>query len=162
MTKRNRNIKNIFIKLQFSTNIMANEVKTPILGNTIDGNIFNRHNDQEKKTLVKKIFFTCMEFIQFKLLCFNLITGACYDFYFFSKYSKNHKGGISIIYTCINYMRGKNETFRLSTHVRLLPLKDKWHDFEFFTKLCEILPKCCKNRSMQTTWNLVPVLQAKK
>ena len=30
MTKRNRNIKNIFIKLQFSTNIMANEVKTPI------------------------------------------------------------------------------------------------------------------------------------
>ena len=30
MTKRNQNIKNIFIKLQFSTNIMANEVKTPI------------------------------------------------------------------------------------------------------------------------------------
>jgi hypothetical protein len=30
MTKRNRHIKNIFIKLQFSTNIMANEVKTPI------------------------------------------------------------------------------------------------------------------------------------
>ena len=30
MTKRNRNIKNIFIKPQFSTNIMANEVKTPI------------------------------------------------------------------------------------------------------------------------------------
>ena len=30
MTKGNRNIKNIFIKLQFSTNIMANEVKTPI------------------------------------------------------------------------------------------------------------------------------------
>jgi hypothetical protein len=30
MTKRNRNIKNISIKLQFSTNIMANEVKTPI------------------------------------------------------------------------------------------------------------------------------------
>jgi hypothetical protein len=29
MTKRNRNIKNIFNKLQFSTNIMANEVKTP-------------------------------------------------------------------------------------------------------------------------------------
>ena len=26
MTKRNRNIKNIFIKLQFSYNIMANEV----------------------------------------------------------------------------------------------------------------------------------------
>ena len=26
----NRNIKNIFIKLQISTNIMANEVKTPI------------------------------------------------------------------------------------------------------------------------------------
>ena len=30
MIKRNRNIKNIFIKLQFSTNIMANEVKKPI------------------------------------------------------------------------------------------------------------------------------------
>ena len=41
--------------------------------NTINGNIFNKHNDQEKKTLVKMIFFTCMEFIQLKLLCFNLI-----------------------------------------------------------------------------------------
>jgi hypothetical protein len=30
MTKRNRNIKNIFIKLQTGTNIMANQVKTPI------------------------------------------------------------------------------------------------------------------------------------
>jgi len=30
MTKRNRNIKNIFIKLQLGTYIMANEVKTPI------------------------------------------------------------------------------------------------------------------------------------
>ena len=30
MTKRNRNIENIFIKLQLGTNIMANEVKTPI------------------------------------------------------------------------------------------------------------------------------------
>ena len=47
--------------------------KYKCLGNTIDGNIFNKHNDQEKKTLVKRIFFTCMEFIQFKLLCFNLI-----------------------------------------------------------------------------------------
>ena len=24
----------------------------------------------------------------------TLTTGACYDFYFFSEYSKNHKGGI--------------------------------------------------------------------
>ena len=47
--------------------------KYKCLGNTIDGHIFNKHNDQEKKTLVKRIFFTCMEFIQFKLLCFNLI-----------------------------------------------------------------------------------------
>ena len=47
--------------------------KYKCLGNTIDGNIFNKHNDQEKKALVKRIFFTCMEFIQFKLLCFNLI-----------------------------------------------------------------------------------------
>ena len=47
--------------------------KYKCLGNTIDGNIFNKHNNQEKKTLVKRIFFTCMEFIQFKLLCFNLI-----------------------------------------------------------------------------------------
>jgi hypothetical protein len=47
--------------------------KFKCLGNTIDGNIFNKHNDQEKKTLVKRIFLTCMEFIQFKLLCFNLI-----------------------------------------------------------------------------------------
>ena len=30
MTKRNRNIKNIFIKLQIGTNIMANQIKTPI------------------------------------------------------------------------------------------------------------------------------------
>ena len=42
--------------------------KYKCLGNTIDGNIFNKHNDQEKKTLVKRICFTCMEFIQFKLL----------------------------------------------------------------------------------------------
>ena len=43
------------------------------MGNIINGNIFNKHNDQEKKTLVKRIFFSCMEFIQFKLLCFYLI-----------------------------------------------------------------------------------------
>ena len=30
MTKRNRNIKNIFIMLQRGTNIIANQVKTPI------------------------------------------------------------------------------------------------------------------------------------
>ncbi len=30
MTKRNRNIKNIFIMLQKGTNIMANQVKIPI------------------------------------------------------------------------------------------------------------------------------------
>jgi hypothetical protein len=30
MTKWNRNIKNIFIKLQMGTNILANQVKTPI------------------------------------------------------------------------------------------------------------------------------------
>jgi hypothetical protein len=30
MTKRNRNIKIIFIMLQMGTNIMANQVKTPI------------------------------------------------------------------------------------------------------------------------------------
>jgi hypothetical protein len=30
MTKRNQNIKNIFIVLQMGTNIMANQVKTPI------------------------------------------------------------------------------------------------------------------------------------
>jgi hypothetical protein len=33
--------------------------KYKCLGNTFDGNIFNKHNDQEKKTLVKRIFFTC-------------------------------------------------------------------------------------------------------
>jgi hypothetical protein len=47
--------------------------KYKCLGNTIDGNIFNKHNDQGKKTLVKRIFFTCMKFIKFNLLCFNLI-----------------------------------------------------------------------------------------
>ena len=47
--------------------------KYKCLGNTIDGNIFNMHNDQGKKTLVKRNFFTCMKFIKFKLLCFNLI-----------------------------------------------------------------------------------------
>ena len=31
--------------------------KYKCLGNTIDGNIFNKHNDQKKKTLVKRIFF---------------------------------------------------------------------------------------------------------
>ena len=30
MTKRNRNIKNVFIILQMGINIMANQVKTPI------------------------------------------------------------------------------------------------------------------------------------
>jgi hypothetical protein len=30
MTKRNRNIKNLFIMLQRGTNIMANQIKTPI------------------------------------------------------------------------------------------------------------------------------------
>jgi hypothetical protein len=30
MTERNRNIKNIFIKLQMGTNIMVSQVKTPI------------------------------------------------------------------------------------------------------------------------------------
>jgi hypothetical protein len=30
------------------------------LGNTIDGNIFNKHNDQEKKILVKRIFANCI------------------------------------------------------------------------------------------------------
>jgi hypothetical protein len=34
--------------------------KYKCLGNTIDGNIFNKHNDQEKKTLVKRIFSTCI------------------------------------------------------------------------------------------------------
>jgi hypothetical protein len=55
------------------TIMSTNRKKYKCLGNTIDGNIFNKHNDQEKKTLVKGIFLTCMEFIQFKLLCFNLI-----------------------------------------------------------------------------------------
>jgi hypothetical protein len=43
------------------------------LGNTIDGNIFNKHNDQEKKTLVKRIFFTCMEFMKMKVDSFNIV-----------------------------------------------------------------------------------------
>jgi hypothetical protein len=30
-------------------------------------------NDQEKKTLVKRFFFTCMKFIKCILVCFNLI-----------------------------------------------------------------------------------------
>ena len=37
-----------------------------MLGNTINGNIFNKYNDQGKKTLVERNFLTCMEFIQFK------------------------------------------------------------------------------------------------
>jgi hypothetical protein len=39
--------------------------KIQMFGEYHDGNIFNKHNDQEKKTLVKRIFFTCMEFIQY-------------------------------------------------------------------------------------------------
>jgi hypothetical protein len=34
--------------------------KYKCLGNTIDGNKFNKQNDQGKKTLVKRIFFTKM------------------------------------------------------------------------------------------------------
>jgi hypothetical protein len=47
--------------------------KYKCLGNTIDENIFNKHNDQEKKTLVKRIFFTCMEFIQ----NFSVLISSC-------------------------------------------------------------------------------------
>jgi hypothetical protein len=54
-------------------NYINKQERYKCLGNTIDGNIFNKHNDQGKKTLVKRILFTCMEFILFKLLCFNLI-----------------------------------------------------------------------------------------
>ena len=43
------------------------------MGNTIAYNRFNKHNDQEKKTLVKRTFFTCMEFIQFNFIRFNLV-----------------------------------------------------------------------------------------
>jgi hypothetical protein len=39
--------------------------KYKCLGNTIDGNIFNKHNDQEKKTLVKRIFFTSLAYYVF-------------------------------------------------------------------------------------------------
>jgi hypothetical protein len=45
--------------------------KYKCLGNTIDENIFSKHNDQEKKTLVKRNFFTCMEFIQGRLFCIS-------------------------------------------------------------------------------------------
>jgi hypothetical protein len=31
--------------------------KIQMLGEYHDGNIFNKHNDQEKKTLVKRMFF---------------------------------------------------------------------------------------------------------
>jgi hypothetical protein len=40
--------------------------KYKCLGNTIDGNIFNKHNDKEKKTLVKKIFFTQTVLVKIK------------------------------------------------------------------------------------------------
>ena len=36
--------------------------KQKCLGNTIDGNIFNKHNDQEKKTLVKSLLNIAAEF----------------------------------------------------------------------------------------------------
>jgi hypothetical protein len=42
----------------------------------MDGNIFNKHNDQEKKTLVKMIFFTCMEFnklLQQNCTCYHSV-----------------------------------------------------------------------------------------
>jgi hypothetical protein len=41
-----------------NTDYVNKAEKYKCLGNTIDGNIFNKHNDQEKKTLVKRIFFT--------------------------------------------------------------------------------------------------------
>jgi hypothetical protein len=51
--------------------------KYKCLGNTIDGNIFNKHNDQEKKTLVKRIFLkiSCILFsTKFKVWkCINKI-----------------------------------------------------------------------------------------
>jgi len=37
ITKRNRNIKNIFIKLQMGTNIIASQVKTTIQNYFVEG-----------------------------------------------------------------------------------------------------------------------------
>ena len=65
MTKRNRNIKNIFIKLQLGTNIMANEVKTPI------------HNYFEK-VLYENLTFQIPPLLFFRVLEGNkIVTSPC-------------------------------------------------------------------------------------
>jgi hypothetical protein len=55
-------VKKILFTNETVMNCDVDYVNTPekhkCLGNAIDGNIFNKHNDQEKKTLVKRIFFT--------------------------------------------------------------------------------------------------------
>jgi translation elongation factor EF-Ts len=42
--------------------------KYKCLGNTIDGNIFNKHNDQEKKTFANNLFFN-----ELRIKCSNSI-----------------------------------------------------------------------------------------
>ena len=49
---------------------------------TTSGEALKANSNKKKKENVQK-------------LCkYSRTTGACYDFYFFSEYSKNHKGGI--------------------------------------------------------------------
>jgi hypothetical protein len=92
--------------------------KYKCLGNTIDGNIFNKHNDQEKKTLVKRIFFTCMEFIQFKLLCFNLL--------FWFTILAQHETNDVILYIHSEHKRRGNTFQRQNYKMRLKQRSLNW------------------------------------
>jgi hypothetical protein len=59
MTKRNGNIKNIFIMLQMGTNIMANQVKTPIQ-NYFEKVLYENLTFEGviKVSLIKSIYYT--------------------------------------------------------------------------------------------------------
>ena len=50
--------------------------KYKCLGNTIDGNIFNKHNNQGKKTLVKKDLFY-LHGIYFQFINFSVLISSC-------------------------------------------------------------------------------------
>jgi hypothetical protein len=98
MTKRNRNIKNIFIMHQRGTNIMANQVKTPILYKTILKKCcMNIWHSSSKLLYLKNriiIFFYffisfCLLFFSFHFLHISLFRFVLVDFVSFRFYFPN-------------------------------------------------------------------------
>jgi hypothetical protein len=66
------------------------------LWNTIDGNIFNKHNDQGKKILVKRIFFTCIGYFK-RWVNFNKTLCADIIIHVFRYLSNMNKTGITTV-----------------------------------------------------------------